>query len=1148
MADFTRKLQRFAFAGLSLNAPPDAMPPGKLVRATNLRSDTEGEITIRPGTVLQTTVPGAVHSLFRLNDPTPLDQGVPVLMFYGTGGDLYASAPGNPSFLVDSGYSGDPLTAVVAEPVGTVEPYLYVADRDRLRKINTGATVYPCGIDPPVQAPTTSLAQPGLHIFDSFTEYVVPGVRVGTAGAPIPWTLLGQASAPAVANRLNTTIATIVYVAGTTGNAVLSLGPSIGAVPRGDPNTVRAGMIVRIGTGATEEDVILQETKVAIQPTTVAAAIQDTETGLWSIMPTGGLGTGVITRLYASQVFDLAKFQAFLAAHPGPIGLAGTPDTNPKMFAAYNNTQLQKALKDPTYYTTQTTETTLADLDFPAGCLVQIGTEWTIVRSVAIGHDGLQSFLCHLAAPPTVGAAIVGVVAYRVSTVQPHVATDPVTASLITNTVTAAGLDANGDFIPSSGGVQTRIVQTATGSGSPSTNQGPGGTSPPTPAALQIPDHTDVVAAAKAKVAGMGYDLTTPCGIAQICIEVASQLSSEGCGLFAHFEDFICPTTPYGPIEADAVMYASGQIVFILGNPTGRDGPAPINVPMWSVEPPDGDAAQRFISLGPIVNPLPSVGSPSTPPPPPATGGTVPPLPLALGTLNLQALQPDDRFHASLWFDQAVASIIKVQFLFDVDAVVNDFTQNYYLFEADGNSLISALQTTPGGSTQATPAQILKNQIPASAVTPPTVTQLPIGAQQWIELTWKVRDMLRVGTDDSRGLGNIAAIGILVTIDGSLGNLKPQYGAIYATGGMNPDAFPNGAPFRYRYGFRSSITGETSNPGPQTRAEALLPLRQQIVLTAPSSPVAPQADLVDWFRIGGQLTSETYLGSTVPGETFTDNFSDQEVVGGPSPVFTRFQLWPTTDQPRAGTVNVAGSFVTWVSGDLFNVQWAPGTQILIAGLAYTLAASPASTTQLQVIESAGAGTGVPFSIQAPTLQAQPFPIVFGPFQGLYFGVGDPNNPGALYWTNANDPDTASDANFLQVTASDTPLQHGFIWDAMAFVWSTEDLYRIMPTGNGEVPFFAEKTSCGRGLWSRWTWAMTPKGPAFLAKDGIYLTAGGTVAESLTGADLSPLFPHDAVPGVPVIQDVQAPDLTQPTQLRLCYIDDYLYFDYAAVSS
>ena len=1150
MADFTRSLQRFACAGISLNAPDDQLPPGKYPYLLNLRSDVEGELTVRPGTILSVTVPGPVHSLFRLDNPTPLNQGIPTLRFYGSGVTVYGGAPGNPPFVVDTGYSGNPLVACVAEPVGTIEPYLYVADSARMRKIRTDATVYPCGIDPPGVAPTTSLAQPGLHIFDNFDDYL-PNVVVPVT-ATLPWTAFvgGTSTPPGVYPRLRTTIQTIVYQTGTTGNAVVAFAdPTLGV-----ENTALAGMVVLMDT----EDVILQELKVAIEPTTVAAALQDTVTGLWSITPLGGLGTGVITTLYSSQVFNLAYFQTYLQQQLEQHGLAadqtgflpGVPiNTYGKGLAAaqaFSAQLLVEAQQNPAYYTTQTTEVTLADLDFPAGCLVQIGTEWTVIQSVAVKQDGTQAFFCALSAPPAIGAPLVGTVAYRVSTVGTHVSGETVLTNVLINTITAAPIQADGSFIPAAGGVQTIIVQTP--AGPPSSPGTPPGAMPAgnTPAALVIPDHTATVVAAKAQAIAAGYDLTTACGLAQATILVAQALQAEGAGLFAHFEEFFCPTTPYGPIEPDAIMYPNGQFVYIWGNPCGRTGPGPINVPEWALPAtvPDAYNATKYIPVGPITAPLPTVPGSTTPPPPGGAGGAVPPLPLALGQLALTALQPDDRLHCSLWFNGAAsASIIKVQILFDVDAVTNNFTQNYYLFEADGASLGDAVQSSPAGAPAPIPTSTLAHQIPVEAVASPITTQLPIGANQWVELTWKVRDMLRVGTDDSRGLANIAAIGVLVTIDSTLGNLEVQYGSLYATGGMNPDAYPAGAPFRYRYGFRSSITGETSNPGPQTRPESLLPLRQQIVLTAPSTPVAAQANLVDWFRIGGALTSETYVGSAALGETFTDNFSDQEIVAGATPVFTRFQLWPTTNQPRSGTCNVSGSIVNWVSGDQFNPLWAPGSQLLIAGLPYTLAAAPPSPTQLSILESAGAGTGVAFVLQAPTLQAQPLPVLFGPFQGLWFGCGDPNNPGALYWTNPDDPDTASDANFLQVTAGNEPLQHGFIRDGAIYVWSTDDLYRIMPTGAPQAPFFVEKTPCGRGLWARWCWDSTPEGEAFLAKDGIFLTAGGSVAKSLTTPDLSNLFPHDGVPGV-TINGVGAPDLTQPTQLRLCYIDSYLYFDYA----
>jgi uncharacterized repeat protein (TIGR02543 family) len=65
--------------------------------------------------------------------------------------------------------------------------------------------------------------------------------------------------------------------------------------------------------------------------------------------------------------------------------------------------------------------------------------------------------------------------------------------------------------------------------------------------------------------------------------------------------------------------------------------------------------------------------------------------------------------------------------------------------------------------------------------------------------------------------------------------------------------------------------------------------------------------------------------------------------------------------PVAGTVNTSGTTVTWVSGSQFNTSWDPGTQILINGVAYTIA-SVASTSSLTLSTSPPTLTGSPYSV------------------------------------------------------------------------------------------------------------------------------------------------------------------------------------------
>ena len=360
MAEFQRIPNRFDCAGITLNRPGDATGPNKFPILKNLRSYLEGTLQPRTGTARVALLPGAVHSIFRLNDATPFDGGIGAIRVYGSGTDLYAGLPGANPALIDSGYSGNPLSAVALEPVGTVQPYLYVVDSSRMRKLNVNGAVLPIGIQAPLGAPTTLLGAPGMQRPRKLRQnYVPPSV--------VPWLSTGQATPFGLVVRVNTTVTHVLYDHGTAGNGLIALA---------DFTNVAEGMILVIGS----EEVLVQEVKVAVQTTTIQAIQYDSgTTGACSIQPTGGLGTGVISE----QVLNLTALQTSIATfktlHPGFV----IPSRGWSSIFA-------DMLRDPANYTT----TAFSNADFPAGCLVQIGSELVKILNVETGRDGVQSFRC----------------------------------------------------------------------------------------------------------------------------------------------------------------------------------------------------------------------------------------------------------------------------------------------------------------------------------------------------------------------------------------------------------------------------------------------------------------------------------------------------------------------------------------------------------------------------------------------------------------------------------------------------------------------------------------------------------------------------------------------------------------------------------
>lgn len=429
--------------------------------------------------------------------------------------------------------------------------------------------------------------------------------------------------------------------------------------------------------------------------------------------------------------------------------------------------------------------------------------------------------------------------------------------------------------------------------------------------------------------------------------------------------------------------------------------------------------------------------------------------------------------------------------------------------------------------------------------------QLALGNDAWMTLECRVGDLTRVGTDNTLTLGTVARAAIYFQIEGTTDPVIINWSDAYLTGGYGPDVAQTLPPYVYCYSYRSTITGERSNSSPTMRA-GVLPHRGRVVLVAQTSPEA-QCDQIDFYRFGGALARWTYTGSTVndptvsPADaTYIDDLADGRIDGGESPRVDLFQPWPTLDQPRDGLCTVAGTAIERTSGDLFNTAWAPGTPIIINGIATQLYRSPTSTSRLEVVDNVGSGTSLAFSIPLPTLLSQNLPILFGgSIAGawFHFAVGDPNDPGAVHWTHANNPDCASDAASLIVTSASEPLLSGCFIGEVPYVFSTERPYALEPTPGYAGLFRPRELAVDRGLWSRWALAVDPNGSGayFLAKDGIYRLTGGALT-CITRPDLQPLFPLEGTTPE-AIRNLYPVDMTATDVLKLTFVGTYLYFDY-----
>lgn len=562
-----------------------------------------------------------------------------------------------------------------------------------------------------------------------------------------------------------------------------------------------------------------------------------------------------------------------------------------------------------------------------------------------------------------------------------------------------------------------------------------------------------------------------------------------------------------------------------------------------------------------------------------------------LATINGRATLPDDDLHLSFRAD-LLSVVTEIRIYLDVNAAAVNFTDNYYQYAWRANDIISAIQGTNAATTStiqdARQDAILQNQIdqavqptpgvsyaqpktddsalgrPTSSRAPTTPTapgqpgrataltatsgQLALGNNQWIELKCKIRDLTRVGTDASRTLANVGGVQVLVAVALATTPVTVQYNAAWIQGGFGADVGDTATPYVWCYRFRSSLTGAVSNPSAPTRG-GVVPRRQRVTLTGSASGDA-QIDLVDWFRLGGALTGWTYTGTVPVSTAYNDDNSDSAIDGGESLRFDFFQPWPVWDLPRRGTGTIAGTALVRETGDAFNAAWAPGTAITVNGQTTTLYASPSTADLLHVAANCGTGNGISWTIKEPTILARPLPALWGgPIGGnvFLFACGDTTDPGSIKWTHGNNPEVTSDANWLSITSGSEPLQHGCLYDGTAFVFSTENLYRLEPAFDRPSTFTAQETACGRGLWTRWAFCLAPEGIYFLAKDGIYLTAWGAPAQAITDPDLRVLFPNDGTVGS-AMNGIDPPDMTLGTTLRLSYVDGTVYFDYHTTGS
>jgi len=530
---------------------------------------------------------------------------------------------------------------------------------------------------------------------------------------------------------------------------------------------------------------------------------------------------------------------------------------------------------------------------------------------------------------------------------------------------------------------------------------------------------------------------------------------------------------------------------------------------------------------------------------------------------------PDDYIHISLRAD-VPSSISEGKILFDVDLTTNDFTRNFYYKAFRSNDLTPSarnLQTLVTTGPTVVAREIIDTSLTQDEFAPITLSpyqdivetpvdttdstsqQLDLGDVQWTELVFKVSDLIRVGTDFTRTLANIASIRLLLTTTATV-NLAID--DIWIGGGYGPDVVePTGSPYIYRYRARSSQSGARSNASPPFRG-GVSPRRQRVSITPPAYALAPasEADVLDIERLGGEIPTWHYIG-TVPNDGTTawiDKMSDDIVAGLPNLGDASFQPWLTIGLPATGnTTAVSG---TTVNGTGFNTAWAQGTVLQVNGIACNLY-RVISTTRLEVYQNLGTMTVVPWVVAEPQLVSQPLPCLWmSEEDNVWMGCGDLTNPGRLYWCQPG-TEGMKERNWKDITSPSEPLMNGVHYNGRDYVWSTERMFQLLSRrlSDGSFTYEAQEIPNGKGLFARWAITLIPGSEIqYLAKDGIYTTGGGS-PRSLTDEWLYPLFPKETQAGT-ATNGVRAPNISATNQerLRLNFCAGFLYFDYLDASN
>lgn len=152
-APFESNITRFGVKGINITDAIDAIEPNEMTRMLNVTHRVDGFLTTRPGQTQLATGGTNIHSGRRLNDPDSSTYtrvyGVDTTLKTGTTGALAT---------IDTGYSGSPLSLVTYRADFSADPWMYVGDSAKMRKVRADGLDLPIGLSAPGAAISSALA------------------------------------------------------------------------------------------------------------------------------------------------------------------------------------------------------------------------------------------------------------------------------------------------------------------------------------------------------------------------------------------------------------------------------------------------------------------------------------------------------------------------------------------------------------------------------------------------------------------------------------------------------------------------------------------------------------------------------------------------------------------------------------------------------------------------------------------------------------------------------------------------------------------------------------------------------------------------------------------------------------------------------